>query len=1751
MANAYDAFIAGKAKPKSKPKPKPGISPSVKGVLRSLTATAPAATGGFDKAVEQVMSSRPPARTYAPKAKPGGKNRLTPFVAPTLSSVPPPPNKPQPRNPGTWERIRTNAARGLKERADALRPALEFHNPAFGSAGPGGIPPAVIAMGGGDGGQMMDESFTRFKGADLNAVLSGDAMLAGLAAGPSVMSAIPAVGTAAAYGFGVPAAVRTGQRIMGSQPGFVEDPIGTIEDATMALPLAYFAPKHVRGLVRGKKPLPVFDAPPAPEVASIEALSGLRRRTGLGIAPEPAALPTVDAPVGRRGAPGAIQGARAVPRQRGLPGGVAPKPVTPRARVTGQRVPVSGDVSEVPLRVNVEPATQRVPVRGDAGEVPVRVNVEPATPPPSIDPPKVKPKAVKPKAVEPKPVEPVVAPPPAPVTARGPRVYAPSTIPVDEFTPWGAQAANKVVRNEYTWQDGQFHSIRKNGKLSREPLKSVSLSDMPDEERAAFLDFMREYGDGGERNYVSRREVLAGGKPNVVNGSEIDAFDIAIPRREVEAAIRNYKDRSPSVTAMEEAHYAAMEAEYKPAPDVDAALEEYDFGDPFADVDLSDMPALESVREQPYGNSAATARSEPASRQTGATDAPLPRDGADTGNGRPANVRAQNARPVAPAGEAGLAPPATPTKTEGIPARPARTSTPAPVEPAPTPEPVKARRGRKGQRGHAIAGVPDIPGFKDWKPRFDSATRRWLDPLGNEVPPRILRLFRSAGALRGMAGTTRTDERAVGVTRSRAESRARAARAMPPPRVEPATMETAKARPRPAVEAPKAEPKALATPKETPKAEKPQVKPPVVKEAASSRDKAARIRDVDINEQLVRNGEPELDPADAKSWETNIKNAIREGYDKDADGIVARGEQLTSDKAAGIAIRMAEIQAEQRAASAAGDTAEVLRLVKEHSTLARSFKPLKSETARTLSAFRMALDPDEFTLVKVVENAEVARKRRLTDSEVLEFDGAVKEIEASRARTKKLEAAHEETLAQLSKTKEEAAAKALVEREGKKTRITSTAKGKVETLRKGRDADIAKFLQLTGRANVGIDPEAAILLRRIAMSYVKEGHITLDAVVKRTMVDVKGVTREEIISALAAKIARPASKQRMELMRQQKSVAEQARLTEEIADAVDGVFRTPGAKASPTPAAQEVQRLRAELAKVRAEAGQPSPKDIAAARARAKSLDEREARLKKELADATRGVFKPRVRGTPRTEPPHIKALRDAIKKLRRENYQSGKTKAQIEAMEKTLLELQEVIDGHARMPKPKAKADVAPELEAARAKVAELRKLANAKERGYVLQERLDQMESDIADGTYKPEVKPPPKVIPDDVMDARIYNKLLEQRVRELARSQEPLTAGKLAQIVRDTMNDLTATADVSATLRQGWIQTMDLALTDPKRLKEGNIKALDAFKSKAGQARIEVEIESNPFFPDAQRAGLVYNRSGMPNHNDWFRGSAAESAPVIGGAARASSRHMTSYLNWLRHEAFYRFMEKYPNATAKEMKDWARTQNTVSGVGDFGKYGAARDPARWILRAPGYNLSRVQVITRALHNDYSPRVRHEMAAQLVRSAGVGMSLLATAALAGYEVGVSPDDPDFGKIVIANHHIDIWHGEQQAFRVVARIGKLVVDKATGKKNKTDPADVTFSYFKYRMNALNGTLYSLMTGKDVVGNKVTPLRAIARGASPITGWSVYDAWKDGRLGGSGGLDDAALVGGLETAGVSVGTYDKKRGGKKGIRAPR
>ncbi|MDQ3175694.1 MAG: hypothetical protein M3Q91_18615, partial [Acidobacteriota bacterium] len=525
----------------------------------------------------------------------------------------------------------------------------------------------------------------------------------------------------------------------------------------------------------------------------------------------------------------------------------------------------------------------------------------------------------------------------------------------------------------------------------------------------------------------------------------------------------------------------------------------------------------------------------------------------------------------------------------------------------------------------------------------------------------------------------------------------------------------------------------------------------------------------------------------------------------------------------------------------------------------------------------------------------------------------------------------------------------------------------------------------------------------------------------------------------------------------------------------------------------------------------------------------KEARLLSQIEDAAEGIYRPGV--APGKASPRIKALIAELDKLlkdqgiRRVDTETDK----LERLKKALEDLKAGIDTPRRGRAPDSEA-----VSAIRDQIKDIRDLKRYEESIADMRRQLDSGDLKVKERVTKQRTQ----AIEDAKFDADQLRKEIQRKIN----AQKPKGVGHyVAQAFGVPRSLLTATGpiDYSWVLRQALIPS----ISHPIQAARAIGAATKAGWSNKSAYVIEQAIKKDPVYMKSQRSGLELGELfGSANRQEEFLASGwAEAIPGYGQMVKSSERNMTTGLNHMRFNLFKDFVKKFPDATEKELKVYAAYLNNATGRGNLGNFKMAASDLSAVLFSARLNVSRVATPFYALGKGKSLKVTRQAAKDLASTVGVGLAVIHLAKMNGAEAPTDPDDSDFGKIVIdGDIHIDIWGGYQPVARMYARVAKGVQEKIDASSEGRDPKgipdafDLIAQVMKYKIGPGPRGLNTLLTGKDAVGNKRTPLDVLETSVLPITVEEVIETAKEKGL----WTWESGLSGGGSLAGLGVSVYE-------------
>jgi hypothetical protein len=434
---------------------------------------------------------------------------------------------------------------------------------------------------------------------------------------------------------------------------------------------------------------------------------------------------------------------------------------------------------------------------------------------------------------------------------------------------------------------------------------------------------------------------------------------------------------------------------------------------------------------------------------------------------------------------------------------------------------------------------------------------------------------------------------------------------------------------------------------------------------------------------------------------------------------------------------------------------------------------------------------------------------------------------------------------------------------------------------------------------------------------------------------------------------------------------------------------------------------------------------------------------------------------------------------------------------------------------------------------------------------EQIAKLETQLRTGKFDLPVKKPKRTISPELEKKQIEVERLKREFRQMVKDSVPLTfskegAWRVTQEAAAILKSIKATADISFTMRQ----MIWHVFSHPIRSSKAFVPSLKAFFSEYSADQIYNAIMNGENGFLYQQVGLAIMDASSPDMNrrsEVYRADVIERSkhPLLSPlreVMKASSRHAVTIGNLIRISAFDQFLENNSNATTAELKAFADYLNVSTGIGNLWKLAPAAEVLQLFMFSPKFAASRFQTPYMVVKHWQHPRVRKEIAKDMVKFASTGTMIALLAKMAGFSVVLfDVDDPDWMKIRFGDMRIDIWGGFQQPARLLAR---MAITPFRPEDDNFGPLEALGRFSSYKLGPIVTMPTQLVTGKTAVGEKIGPVKipfserelpgqveTLARSMIPLLYEDIHEAWT---LQGPGAGVSAAV---LAATGVGVSTY--------------
>ncbi len=353
-----------------------------------------------------------------------------------------------------------------------------------------------------------------------------------------------------------------------------------------------------------------------------------------------------------------------------------------------------------------------------------------------------------------------------------------------------------------------------------------------------------------------------------------------------------------------------------------------------------------------------------------------------------------------------------------------------------------------------------------------------------------------------------------------------------------------------------------------------------------------------------------------------------------------------------------------------------------------------------------------------------------------------------------------------------------------------------------------------------------------------------------------------------------------------------------------------------------------------------------------------------------------------------------------------------------------------------------------------------------------------------------------------------------------------------------------DVSAVLRQGAI----ISFGNPARAIRAMKPMFEALFSEKKAAAVNEQIMARP---NALNGNYAKSKLYLaPRENAHL--SAMEEAYMsrlvhkIPGV-HASERAYITFLNRLRADTFDALQESLADkgkGSQAELEAIANYVNVATGRGNLGKLAGAGEALSTAFFAPRLVASRFQMLAGQPLYHGSAATRFLVAKEYAKFLGGLAVVYGIGKLAGATIEEDPRSADFGKMKFGNTRLDPLAGLGQVTVLLSRIGSGKIKTAHGglqpirgdhvPYGHATAADLMGRFLRTKLSPIVGTGVDVATGKNVVGEKVTPGSVAMNTLTPLSFQDIYSVMKEQ------GIAEGTIIGILSAFGMSVQNYHTK-----------
>ena len=221
-----------------------------------------------------------------------------------------------------------------------------------------------------------------------------------------------------------------------------------------------------------------------------------------------------------------------------------------------------------------------------------------------------------------------------------------------------------------------------------------------------------------------------------------------------------------------------------------------------------------------------------------------------------------------------------------------------------------------------------------------------------------------------------------------------------------------------------------------------------------------------------------------------------------------------------------------------------------------------------------------------------------------------------------------------------------------------------------------------------------------------------------------------------------------------------------------------------------------------------------------------------------------------------------------------------------------------------------------------------------------------------------------------------------------------------------------------------------------------------------------------------------------------------------------------------------------------------NVATGRGNLGKASAAAETLATVFFSPRLAVSRFQLLAGQPLYRGSAATRALIATEYAKTLAGLAVFYGLANLTGAETEDDPRSADFGKLRFDNTRIDPLMGLSQNTVLLSRLtlgetksagGRVTPTRGNVPYGTSTSADLIARFLRTKLSPVVGAGVDIATGKNVVGEPVTPKAVAANLVTPLSFRDIYDVMLEQ------GVPAGVAIGVLSAFGMGVQNYQDKR----------